>query len=409
MARRNKVIARSGAAATPRVPTPAAQEPERQAATCTNTSGPQWPGANSSIDAVEKQIEKEVAELAKRKRALQCYIENTLTTSSMLSCCRVEMVGSTSWGGDVPQSDLDLVLLTRSQRSEVSTAVELLTELHRCLDACFEDRPFQKLELLDAPRVPVLRLHDNAGLTCDVTVDQPHALRHRSMMRYTLQDRPNIRTLIRLVKFWMRRRGLPMAADGGISSLAWAITALRLAQDCPPNTPVDALLVYYFSKMQTLSDMALNLSQTPQGLKVETWRRSGKSAWAEDWIKFFWVDDPTEPQSADGAKPSGLTPRSIPVALAALYAAELRLAWKAVSEASWDSLWKLASPEVRLPLTPQMAAPSQCTHAHTSQKWYCVHWAAAGGASMSEWVLAISGGASQARYKLRTPCAAFPR
>lgn len=312
----------------------------------------------ASIASIEEMIERDVARMQPRRNRLRQCIEDAVAASEALEGCSVEVVGSTSWGGDVPQSDLDLVLLTPDQTAEGRRAVELLECLRQRLELKEEkERPWKRLELLEAPRVPILRLHDAQGLSCEISVDQHTSIRHRGLLREIVSGRPEACSLVRLIKLWLRRRGLPVAAEGGLPSLAWAVTALRLAEEQPPGTSVENLLVYYFSKMQQLGEMSLAVRQLPQTAQF-IWKPRGPGAWSEEWMQLLLVDDPTcpvPPQAGmDGfhqaASTQSLTPPSIPAALAALYIAELRLAWKAIRESKWDELWRGAPPEVRMAL-----------------------------------------------------------
>jgi len=353
-------------------PEPALEETPARAHESKASSGA-WcssPGraAADSVRAVEQLMSKEVERLLPRRDSLRQCVEDALSAHvdddwrhSLLEGCRLEVVGSTSWGGAVPQSDLDLVLMTGREGVEGPEALEILGELKRRLEEQ-EGSTCKKLELVEAPRVPILRIHDG-HLSSDISVDQLRSLRHRAELREALQGRPERLSLIRLVKYWLRRRGLPMAAEGGLPSLAWAFTALRLAEDHPAGTPVTVLLQHFFSKMRHLGDMSLDVHRASQPPTVRWRRRRGASSWCDEWVQLLWVDDPTLPpppsmattgcgdcEGTPASKTHGITPPSIPAALGALYVAELRLAWKAINEGSWDRIWRPAVPEARISL-----------------------------------------------------------
>eukprot|EP00927_Polykrikos_kofoidii_P059646 TRINITY_DN5478_c0_g1_i2.p1 TRINITY_DN5478_c0_g1~~TRINITY_DN5478_c0_g1_i2.p1 ORF type:complete len:873 (+),score=109.92 TRINITY_DN5478_c0_g1_i2:104-2620(+) len=295
-------------------------------------------------------MEREVSEVAPKKEALRKCVEDAVRESLALAGCRVEVVGSTSWGGAVPQSDLDLVILTPgSEDLEGRDAVVVLEDLRRGLETLpQESRTWKTLEVLHAPRVPVLRMHE-AKLSCDVSVDQRRCLHHRAVMLSALEGRPQIRSFIQLVKFWLRRRGIPMAAEGGLASLAWAVVALRLAEEQPVGSSVERLLWHFFSRMQLLGEYSLSIEHMILGGARFSWSpRHATQAWSEEWTQLLWVDDPTMPACAvptPQSGPLGITPPSIPSALVVLYVAELRLAWKALQEGLWDDLWQPAPPE----------------------------------------------------------------
>lgn len=321
---------------------------------------------NAAVLTVLRTIENKVAKVDKLKESLRLCVEAAVARCPELANCGVEVVGSTSWGGAVPESDLDLVLLSPSKEAEGQEAVALLRLLRDSLEelgaegaegeggerlkAC----PWKHLELLDAPRVPLLRLLDAGGeLSCDVSVDRQRALHHRRVLRRDLEGRPEMLGFVRLVKYWLRRRGLPMAGEGGIPSLAWAVAALRLAEEQPQGSSVEVLLLHFFSQMRHLGDYALNIAHDAHGGCEINWRR--RPPWTQEWVQLFLVNDPVDVLEegnlqGQGQAPPGITQPSMPAALGALYVAELRLAWEALDKGRWEDVWRQATAEVRLPL-----------------------------------------------------------
>jgi len=437
-------------------------------------------GENEKIENELDSIEKEVTRLRPRKERLQRCIEDAMGESEALCGCYLEVVGSTSWGGEVPQSDLDLVLCTPQRCLEGREAVAILDELRQVLERRLQaqdepalrdsvrhiwqwkaksgwqdfpgpaikllevaykekkqvcevqlpngpvkvnlisftqcsaqgigqerrvqriqvpdrtgsaaqaerrrdldqDNVLKRVELVDAARVPILRCVEWSGMSCDVSIDQFRALEHRKFLQEALEGRPEVRSLIRLVKSWLRRRGLPMAAEGGIASLAWAVTALVLSSEQPPGTSVEVLLLHFFSKMHHLGEQSLTVRHRVESdsaadfkwkhvqLKVEWKHRSGPSFCKDEWVRLFFLEDPILAARAPddrgdrgSASPHflGVTPPSIPAALAVLYVAELRLAWKSVKEGNWDALWRITHPlpEARSPLPSQLNVSPQ--------------------------------------------------
>eukprot|EP00434_Breviolum_minutum_P043669 symbB.v1.2.038939.t1/scaffold6251.1/size19638/1 len=214
--------------------------------------------------------------------------------SDALAGHTIEVVGSTAWGGEVPQSDLDLVLVTPSSNSDPSQALVLLQSLEKKLESQTEaERAWARLELVEARKVPVLRLYDRAGLSCDVVVDQLHALEHRKVLKEALEGRPEVKKFIRLVKYWLRQRGLPMGSEGGLASFAWAYSALQLAMQLPQDSTVERLLFHFFKQMNLLSSMSLLVQKKDGGARVAFKPRKEPSPWAQEWIEFIFVEDPT--------------------------------------------------------------------------------------------------------------------
>lgn len=317
-------------------------------------------------EEVHQTIAKIEAELAKieplkkqMRRTLQAAVSKD--TKQSLQGCRLEVVGSSSWGGDVPQSDLDVVLLTVDGCAVGRQAVEALKDLRSSLEAVLSSMPpdpggssqensaYAKLEhvvLLETAHPPILRLRTAEGLDCDVSVDQHHALAHRNMLRHLLKRRPKARELVRLVKYWLRLRGLPVAAEGGLPSLAWAMMAMRFARTRSEHTPAATLLRDFFEELQHLGERALCLRRCPQhavGTHFE-WRPRGDSttAWSDEWVELVSVEDPVAfAHQAPGSKPQcTITAPSMPAALGLLYITDLRLARAAIRTERWSDLWK---------------------------------------------------------------------
>mmetsp|Transcript_163265 Transcript_163265/g.301496 ORF Transcript_163265/g.301496 Transcript_163265/m.301496 type:complete len:718 (-) Transcript_163265:8-2161(-) len=334
-----------------------------------HSCGGTLPPATSSSKIPEKLdlIEREARRWQPWKETVQQILVKAIQDygTESIRHCRLEVVGSTSWGCEVPMSDLDLMLIAHedSDNTELPLprldAVPALESLQRCLEA-FERSgqsrhglPWKRMELLEAPRVPILRLYGNLGDQsapphCDVTFDQPHVLEHRKFLLEAIEKRPELRHFVRLVKHWARLRGLPPASEGGLPSLAWGVAALRLAAQQPEGTSVEVLLLYFFSEMSKLGEYALRVRQRGE----VQWKPRGSqphqlaAAWTEEWIQLLSVDDPVNAAADDMSQktipPLRLTPSSIPTALALLYVAELKLAWNTLQQDRWDEFWRAA-------------------------------------------------------------------
>jgi len=312
---------------------------------------------NKSISQTVQALEGELMRVRPLKDALRQSLEYALRHSAARSLegCVLEVVGSTSWGGDVPHSDLDVVLLTPASGSSRAQMLVVLRDLQQALKdsraRSKEKSSWQRLELLDTARVPILRLHATGDLHCDVSVDQLHALAHRDFMWSLSNGRPQIRNIIRLVKMWLHRRGLPVASDGGLPSLAWSIIVLRFVQSWSDDTPVATLLCEFFREMQQLTDHALTVrrrrAETGLNKDVEStgshfeWRSQGglPIASVDSWIPLVNVEDPTQ---LGVLSPTLITLPSMPAALAVLYVSELRLAWNSILRGKWHEFWQPA-------------------------------------------------------------------
>jgi len=338
---------------------------------------PMHRSSNASISEVQDFIENEVRRLRPGKREVEQHLQGALGAAqhgSFLHNCRLEVTGSVSWDGDVPQSDLDIMLCTPEGNSDSCKALSILRELWRSLEEradgkCIID--WGRVELLSTARVPILRIHF-VGCYCDVAVDQLRAIDHRDFLRKTLKGRPQVKSLLRLVKFWLRQRGLPLGSEGGLPSLAWVFAALSLADEQPEGTSLEVLLMYFFSEMHKLGKKFLDVqSHSSKGLEA-VHQDGWISNWTDEWIELFRVADPSTrlgAKSADNSScmsssPDRITPPSTPTALGLLYVAELRLAWHAIGAKEWYKIWQAPPPAVKMQL-PSIFLDGECEDAES--------------------------------------------
>eukprot|EP00933_Yihiella_yeosuensis_P004730 TRINITY_DN109135_c0_g1_i1.p1 TRINITY_DN109135_c0_g1~~TRINITY_DN109135_c0_g1_i1.p1 ORF type:complete len:902 (-),score=146.58 TRINITY_DN109135_c0_g1_i1:211-2916(-) len=176
---------------------------------------------------------------------------------------RLALVGSTAIRIDTPDSDLDVVAFTRStpsQQQEAGGAVSSkppspVESLRRICKALTARDPTLKLQLVDCSRVPVLTAVSADGLlSLDLTVDQPlgewHAMWFQSLWQTelgsstsspscgvpapTLDPDSNGWELgleaaaLRCVKWWLRRRRIPVSREGGYPTVVWTLMVLHV-------------------------------------------------------------------------------------------------------------------------------------------------------------------------------------
>jgi len=141
-----------------------------------------------------------------------------------------------------------------------------------------------------------------------------------------------------------------MGSEGGLASFAWAYSALQLAMQLPQDSTVERLLFHFFKQMNLLSSMSLLVQKKDGGARVAFKPRKEPSPWAQEWIEFIFVEDPTRKHPGAGYVP-GMTPQKIPTSLAALYVAEIRLAFNAIKEEKWHELWRSTNKEVKMALS----------------------------------------------------------
>lgn len=164
---------------------------------------------------------------------------------------RFALVGSTALRIDTPDSDLDAVVFTRSSigssGEEVSPPMSV-SILKQISDALYTLDPSLRLQLVDCTRVPVLTAFSADGLlSLDLTVDQPlsewHVLWLQSQRTEPVLDPPFVQDVpvptldgweqgleaaaLRCIKWWLRRRHIPVSKEGGYPSIVWALMVIH--------------------------------------------------------------------------------------------------------------------------------------------------------------------------------------
>jgi len=314
----------------------------------------------AGISEICKYIDAEVSKLRPTKEQLQQKVELAVQSSpsGLLRACAVEMVGSVSWGGEVPQSDLDLMLCSADNSNDRNTAIFLLQELCSSLQEQSQKNGFEwaRLEFLDSARIPILCVEDSEGCRCDIGVDQLQALHHRDFLREAVASQPHLRDLVRLVKFWVRQQGLPLASDGGLPSLAWVFAALCLADGQPAGTSLEVLLMHFFSEMRQLLTHRLQVLPCNAQNYRTFWSEFDKpNPWHKEWIQNFQVVDPSR---RDGQQSfPDITPPRLPTALVSLYVGAVRIAWQSIRDGQWEKVWTPVSEEAAVSLMTALAYP----------------------------------------------------
>eukprot|EP00931_Biecheleriopsis_adriatica_P065204 TRINITY_DN39802_c0_g1_i1.p1 TRINITY_DN39802_c0_g1~~TRINITY_DN39802_c0_g1_i1.p1 ORF type:complete len:803 (+),score=146.57 TRINITY_DN39802_c0_g1_i1:335-2410(+) len=165
---------------------------------------------------------------------------------------RLALVGSTALRIDTPDSDLDVVAFTRPNDGVPAPApVESLRRIAQVL--CTRDASL-KLQLVECSRVPVLTAVSADGiLSLDLTVDQPLGERHVLWFQslWEKADSSNApaplhsvpepvdadgdswelgleAAVLRCVKWWLRRRRIPVSKEGGYPTVVWTLMVLHV-------------------------------------------------------------------------------------------------------------------------------------------------------------------------------------
>jgi len=281
---------------------------------------------------------------------------------------RLALIGSTALRIDTPDSDLDVVVYTCSSYDVPGPdPIEALRKITKTLR---EEDPALKLQLVDCARVPVLTVLSADGrLSLDLTIDQPlgewHVLWFQSLWQwdpyttaaYSVDTLPPPiqdgelgswssgleATALRCIKWWLRRRNIPVPKEGGYPTVVWTLMVLHVLrcslfvnEDSKQERSGRALLgalAAFFDRFASPRGSAGTLSfcMGPDGMSTAFEPQPNEDAWeytSDEVYSGLSVLDPTttcEHSVAFGVVPSELAPQ-LPGATRLLHAYELQRA-----------------------------------------------------------------------------------
>jgi len=213
-------------------------------------------------DVVEFMRSAAIARYPARARFFE-LVQEAAASALGLHFERLALVGSTALKIDTPDSDLDVVAFTRAapiepdsesaasqELSYPPSPVESLRRIAQTLAARDADL---KLQLVDCSRVPVLTVVSaDEELSLDLTVDQPLGEWHVLWFQKIWQSEPSAMpaplhcvpepvdqdgdswelgleaAALRCVKWWLRRRQIPVSKEGGYPTFVWTLMALHV-------------------------------------------------------------------------------------------------------------------------------------------------------------------------------------
>eukprot|EP00928_Gymnodinium_smaydae_P007797 TRINITY_DN12793_c0_g6_i1.p1 TRINITY_DN12793_c0_g6~~TRINITY_DN12793_c0_g6_i1.p1 ORF type:complete len:633 (-),score=37.67 TRINITY_DN12793_c0_g6_i1:199-2097(-) len=155
------------------------------------------------------------------------------------------IVGSVALALETPGSDIDLVCFTQYSINDLCDA-KILRDIAECLlSQGPKDFEGLRASVISDARVPILSVIWMTPLGLPVTVDLGMNLQqshdhvkwfHRVGVlpdpRTWSVETPPVPILMRCVKIWLRRRGLPRAKEGGLPSIAWLLLVLHSFSEC---------------------------------------------------------------------------------------------------------------------------------------------------------------------------------
>eukprot|EP00931_Biecheleriopsis_adriatica_P003903 TRINITY_DN105652_c0_g1_i1.p1 TRINITY_DN105652_c0_g1~~TRINITY_DN105652_c0_g1_i1.p1 ORF type:complete len:664 (+),score=109.09 TRINITY_DN105652_c0_g1_i1:56-2047(+) len=291
---------------------------------------------------------------------------------------RATLVGSTALRIDTPDSDLDVVVYTQpvfhtdAETGELSATnpvpppcpVESLRLISRALS---KNDPSLKLQLVDCARVPVLTAMSADGLSLDLTVDQPlgelHVHWFQSLWHTQCPYSQSVQsvpaplsdnevlgrwelgleaTTLRCIKWWLRRRCIPIPKEGGYPTMVWTLMVLHVLrcslfvnnagpQEQHGRALLGAIAAFFDRFSECRTGGTLCFSSGPEGTSTAFHPmnsfQDGWQASDENYGELSVLDPTTTSHgcAAWGIEPADLAP-SLPPATRLLHAYELQRA-----------------------------------------------------------------------------------
>lgn len=135
----------------------------------------------------------------------------TRIARSLWSGADVKIFGSASTGLNLPNSDVDIVVLAETD----DTQTEMLYAIFDKLQATQE---FCSLTCIDQARVPIIKMKHTSGLDVDLSVNQEGGVEATNLVLSYLAKYPEAKFLVLFLKAFLKQRGLNETYSGGVGS-----------------------------------------------------------------------------------------------------------------------------------------------------------------------------------------------
>ncbi|GFE53638.1 erythrocyte membrane-associated antigen, putative [Babesia ovis] len=152
----------------------------------------------------------------------------------------VYLTGSTAYDIDIDYSDL----LGIQAHSDMD--VEVIAPMYACSarailrnvfnDFCHTQSILKKMgitpnwaigsssfKLVDTARVPIIIMQTKNGIQCDISANASNAIKHSQCFNKYIEKHSMLRNLMRLIKHWLKFRGIPAMKEGGFPTILWML------------------------------------------------------------------------------------------------------------------------------------------------------------------------------------------
>lgn len=191
-----------------------------------------------TVDHYVKRVTPTEAERDAKRTLFNAFAEFLRRT--LQDRIAISVAGSTAYEGDAKGSDLDVVLLTNLGAplwvlQHIVNYLSATQTFHKKTGRSAWPLKDVKLQLVQSARVPLLSIATPKGLLCDVSVNTLNSVKHTEYFKRVIACKPQLRPLMRLLKYWAKVRKLPTMKEGGLPGIVWMMITVYFAS-CPLST-----------------------------------------------------------------------------------------------------------------------------------------------------------------------------
>ncbi|KAJ1613324.1 hypothetical protein OJ252_1000 [Cryptosporidium canis] len=207
------------------------------------------------IDRTLNALLEKIVPSSKKKKEKMVIIQcvELLVRETFGESAKLFLTGSAAAEVDSEMSDVDLVVFTpmdsRYALTKIANQFKSIKKRHRedCLKCrrhnghkmknemdlslnCLEGNLCEmEVNVIATAKVPVMMLksrHSKFKTECDISVNMYTSLMHSILFQCVLYSYPELQPVLRLIKYWLHIRRLPVAKDGGLPCIVWLLLAI---------------------------------------------------------------------------------------------------------------------------------------------------------------------------------------
>ncbi|CAE7930867.1 unnamed protein product [Symbiodinium sp. KB8] len=189
-------------------------------------SGARRPSSDDCVGQILTLLRNESAKLLPLREELFGTVRDA-AADALPSFERMALVGSVALTIDVPSSDVDAVVFTK-------TPVDAIQALNAMAALLRQKEPQLRVQVIDRARVPIIMVSTGDRMaSLDLSVNRKLPDEHVSWfrsLRIFQEEQELVVDFLRCVKYWHSQRQIPGTKEGGYPILAWILFAVQRLQ-----------------------------------------------------------------------------------------------------------------------------------------------------------------------------------